>query len=244
MRVIRPRKFRSRRVVGRSVTEYHNRRWSGVLALQALEQLRAGVILVDSRGRVIDMNCAAKSIVGLEDGLLIRDGLLCARRVFETAKMSKLIAGVTTDGKWGTAVERMLVGRRDCLPAYVVTVTPLSAGLALHNREFAMIVVVDPERHSPSEKDLAELFGLSPAEARLAVELLTGKTLSDIGANCGARVSTLRTQLSSIMRKVGAERQSDLIRILSGTGIGSVSLPAGLDMALCLAPLPLWLLSA
>src|SRR5439155_11361750 len=125
-------------------------------------------------------------------------------------------------------------------PAYVLTVAPLRADLAVGDRRFAMIVVVDPERHSPSENDLAEFFGLSPAEARLAAALLTGKTLSDIAANSGIRITTLRTQLGSILRKVGAERQSDLIRILSGTGIGSVSLAAGcLDIAVTVAQLPL-----
>ena len=50
----------------------------------------------------------------------------------------------------------------------------------------------------------------------------------------------MRTQLGSILRKVGAERQSDLIRILSGTGIGSVSLAAGwFDIAVTVAQLPL-----
>jgi DNA-binding CsgD family transcriptional regulator len=99
--------------------------------------------------------------------------------------------------------------------------------MAVDDKRFAMIVIVDPQRHSPSERDLAEIFGLSPAESRLAAALLTGKTLSEIASSTGTRITTLRTQLSSILRKVGAERQSDLIRILSSTGIGSVSLSAG-----------------
>src|ERR1700680_2782005 len=50
---------------------------------------------------------------------------------------------------------------------HVLSVAPLRTGLAVDNRRFAMVVVVDPAGHSPSEKDLAEFFGLSPAEARL-----------------------------------------------------------------------------
>ena len=80
------------------------------------------------------------------------------------------------------------------------------------------MVVVDPQRHSPAAEDLAEFFGLSPAEARLVAALLTGKTLAQIAAVTGVRITTLRTQLGSILRKVGAERQSDLIRILSNPG--------------------------
>jgi len=47
------------------------------------------------------------------------------------------------------------------------------------------MVVVDPQRHSPAAEDLAEFFGLSPAEARLAGALLTGKTLAQIAAGTG-----------------------------------------------------------
>jgi len=134
----------------------------------------------------------------------------------------------------------MLVERGDDLPPYVLTVAPLRTDVAVDHPPYTLIVVVDPERHCPSDKDLAEFFGLSPAEARLAAALLTGKTLSQIAAGTGVRITTLRTQLGSILRKVGAERQSDLIRILSSTGIGSVSLAAGwLDIAVTVAQLPL-----
>jgi hypothetical protein len=69
--------------------------------------------------------------------------------------MVKLIADATADAKLGAAAGRMLVGRCDGLPPYVLTVAPLRTDRALDDRRFALIVVVDPERHSPSEKDLA-----------------------------------------------------------------------------------------
>jgi DNA-binding CsgD family transcriptional regulator len=208
---------------------------------RALDQLCAGVIITDSRGRVIEMNQAAESIMQLDDGLNVRNGRLCAKRAFETAKIAKLIGGATTGARSDRAAGRMLVGRCDGLPHYVLTVAPLRTNMAVDDPRLAMIVVVDPQRHSPSEKDLAEFFGLSPAEARLAVALLAGKTLSQIAASTGTRITTLRTQLSSILRKVGAERQSDLIRILSSTGIGSVSLSAGwFNIAEAVTQMPLW----
>jgi DNA-binding CsgD family transcriptional regulator len=86
---------------------------------------------------------------------------------------------------------------------------------------------------------------LSPAEARLAAALLTGKTLAQIAAGAGVRITTLRTQLGSILRKVGAERQSDLIRILSSTGIGTVCFSAGwFNMAEAVTQMPRWFLGA
>jgi DNA-binding CsgD family transcriptional regulator len=210
------------------------------VAVQALEQLDAGVIVTDGCAAVIEINRPAQSMVQLEDGLLIRNGRLCARRAFETGKVIKLITGATVEGKSAAASGRMLIGRCGGLPAYVLSVAPLRARLAVDDQRFAMVVVVDPTRHFPSEKDLAEFFGLTPAEVRLAAALLAGKSLSEVAAGFGIRITTARSQLGSVLRKAGAERQSDLIRILSSTGIGSVSLAAGwLDPALEALQVPL-----
>jgi len=87
--------------------------------------------------------------------------------------------------------------------------------------------------------DLAELFGLSPAEARVAAAMMTGKSLSDIATSSGLQITTVRTQLRSILKKVGVRRQFDLVRMLSGTGIGSISLSAWwLDATLAAAQIP------
>jgi len=150
------------------------------------------VIIADNHGRVVEMNRAAESIVGLEDGLNIRKDRLGAGRAFETDKIGKLIAGATTHGELGAAAGRMLVRRCNSLPPYVLTIVPLRTDTG-DDRQFALIVVVDPARHSPSEKDLTEFFGLSPAEARLAASLLTGKTLnalSDRGQYWGSDYDT------------------------------------------------------
>jgi DNA-binding CsgD family transcriptional regulator len=210
------------------------------VALQALDRLCSGVIVSDDGGRVVEMNRGAEAMVDLEDGLAVRNGQLCARRAFETAKMSKLISAAAGVGKTGGAAGHMLIGRGDGRPAYVLTVAPLDPDLAIGNRPLAMIIIVDPARYVPSEKDLADLFGLSPAEARVAAALMTGKSLADIAAGSGVQITTVRTQLHSILRKVGVKRQFDLVRILSSTGISS-SIPLSawwFDAALAAAQIP------
>src|SRR4029077_12174651 len=93
----RRKRFRARRFVGWSHTEIHSRRSMPSVALRALDQLCAGVIVTDNTGLVIEMNRAAEAIVQLADGLLVREGRLCARRVFETTRVAKLIAGATEE---------------------------------------------------------------------------------------------------------------------------------------------------
>src|ERR1700730_8102626 len=133
--VLRRRRLRSRRAVGPSFAEGHNRK---SVAEQELDQLVAGVIITGMAAEVIEMNRAGEAIVQLKDGLLIRNDQLCARRVFETAKMRKLITGATADSKTSTAAGRMLIGRCDGLLAYVLTVAPLPAYLAANDRRLAM----------------------------------------------------------------------------------------------------------
>jgi DNA-binding CsgD family transcriptional regulator len=195
----------------------------------------------------MEINQSAASMVQLEDGLLIREDRLLARRAFENTKLGQLISGVTAERKPGTAGGRMLIGRCDSRPAYVLRVVPLDTCLEVGERLLALVVVVDPVRNTPSETDLAEFFGFSTAEARLAAAMMVGTRLSAIAADRGVQITTVRTQLRSILKKVGAKRQSDLVRILSSTGIGSVSLAVAagwLDAALDLLELPLCLVGA
>jgi DNA-binding CsgD family transcriptional regulator len=224
MHIISRRRGSRSRGLGWSHAEIHNRRWMSSIALRALDRLCAGVIVIDDRGLVVEMNRAAEAIVQFGDGLFIREGRLFARRVFETTKVAKLIAGATGE-QTPMAGGRMVIGRSDGLPPYVLAVMPLHAA-PVDDRRLAMIIVVDPARHVPSERDLADLFGLSPAEARVAAALTKGKS-ADVAAASGVQITTVRTQLRSILRKVGVKRQFDLVRILSSTGISSsISLSA------------------
>jgi DNA-binding CsgD family transcriptional regulator len=213
------KRLRSRRSVGWSHPDIHNRTAMPSVALRALDQLCAGVIVTDNTGLVIEANRAAETIVELGDGLFIREGGVCARRVFETGRLVQLIAAATEE-QTRMAGGRMVIGRCDGLPPYMLAVMPLHAA-PIDDRRLAMIIIVDPARYVPSERDLADLFGLSPAEARVATALMTGKSLADIAAACGVQITTVRTQLRSILRKVGVKRQFDLVRILSSTGISS-----------------------
>jgi DNA-binding CsgD family transcriptional regulator len=119
----------------------------------------------------------------------------------------------------------MRVQRHDGHPPYILTVAPLGADLSVYGRPLALIVLADPDQQSPSERDLAEFFGLSPAESRLAVALLAGKKLREIALDWGVQITTLRTQLSSILRKTGVTRQVDLIRLLSSIPAISAGTP-------------------
>ena len=86
--------------------------WKSAAALRALDQVAAGVIITDAKGSVVEMNRAAENVLRREDGLLVRQGKLCAQRIFDHEKLARAIA-VAANWKTAAAVARMLVGRRD-----------------------------------------------------------------------------------------------------------------------------------
>jgi PAS domain-containing protein/DNA-binding CsgD family transcriptional regulator len=205
--------------------ELGNVGWHHAIAMRALDQLAAGVIVADSDGRVIEMNRAAERVLQRGDGLMIRNGKLGALDAFDRARLEAFITAAAAEQKTAAAIGRMRIRRHDGRPPYTLTVVPLGAELAVCGRPLAMIVLADPDERSPSERDLAEFFGLSPAESRLAVALLAGKRLGEVATDFGVQITTLRTQLSSILRKTGVTRQVDLIRLLSSVAVIAAGTP-------------------
>jgi DNA-binding CsgD family transcriptional regulator len=54
-------------------------------------------------------------------------------------------------------------------------------------------------------------FGLTPAEARLALHLVTGETLRSAALKLRITYETARTSLKKIFRKTGTCRQAELV---------------------------------
>ncbi len=113
----------------------------------------------------------------------------------------------------------LLIGRKGGARPHAVTIAPLDGGGdGARAQRIVMVLIVNPDWQTPSERSVSAFFGLSPAESRLAAALMQGRKLGDIARDSGVEVTTLRTQLSSILRKVGVERQVDLVRVLSSIG--------------------------
>jgi DNA-binding CsgD family transcriptional regulator len=68
---------------------------------------------------------------------------------------------------------------------------------------------------SPSEDVLRDIFELTQAEARIAQRLAKGDSLEEIAEHLNIRMSTARTQLSSVFAKTSTCRQGKLVAILS-----------------------------
>jgi hypothetical protein len=173
------------------------------IALRALDRLGTAVIVTHGNGRVIELNRSGERILRQQDGLTVRSGRLEAASVTDNSKLAGYIAAAATTQKTEEAIGRMRIGRHSGRLAYALTVAPVGAELGVFDCPKAMILISDLDEHTASERDLAEYFGLSPAESRLAVALMAGRRLRDVAIESSLQITTLRSQLSSILRKVG-----------------------------------------
>ena len=86
--------------------------WKSSVAVRALDQLAACVVVTDGDDRVVDLNRAAGSLLESANGLAVRDGKLHAAQVFENAKLQEFIAAAAAEQSASGAVRQMVIGRR------------------------------------------------------------------------------------------------------------------------------------
>ena len=61
---------------------------------------------------------------------------------------------------------------------------------------------------------IAQLFGLRPSEARLALALSRGLSIADAAHALGLTLETARNYSKKIYAKTGTRGQSDLVRLI------------------------------
>ena len=180
----------------------------------ALDALPHGLILLDETCRIRHANRAAHAIAAARDGLEFSRTGLRGARPSDTARLAAALAKARQPSGTGSALR---LERPSGARAYTVLVTPvqresdwLGTGVTR-----ILVAVTDPERlHVPPEARLAQLYGLTRAESRVAVGLLTGLEIAEIADQAGIAVSTARLHLHRILTKTGATRQADLVRLL------------------------------
>ncbi len=63
---------------------------------------------------------------------------------------------------------------------------------------------------------LRDGFGLTGAECRVTNQIMIGHSVSEIAKNNDKSVNTVRSQISAVLAKTGARKQSDLVRLVAG----------------------------
>ena len=187
-------------------------------ALEVLDRLPTAVVLCDESGAPVIVNGAASEILAHNDGLHVRRGKLTTRRQGETNALESLIAGAadTARGRGDSCGGALSVSRASGRPLSVF-VAPMRAPSSVpgYRRIAAALFISDPESVVLTNEDLLlQLFGLTPAEGRLAARIAEGRSLEEAAVMLNITTETARGYIKRILSKTGTKRQVELVRLL------------------------------
>ncbi|MBX3726510.1 MAG: hypothetical protein KF823_11420 [Xanthomonadales bacterium] len=185
----------------------------------ALDVLPAPMILFDGAGRIGKLNEAAARL--LQDGSLLhgKAGLVNARH--DGAALAAAIGAACRgrpggDGHRERARQRLILHDGDGQSAASVDIQPLPVA-SMAADSFVAVMFVQPVA-APAGSDgnavLRRMFGLTQAEAALALSLRQHGQLGTAAAALGITPGSARTRLKVVFDKVGERSQAALLRVL------------------------------
>jgi DNA-binding CsgD family transcriptional regulator/PAS domain-containing protein len=203
--------------------QLHNRiqglEQKGAAAADALEQLPVGLVMLSADGKVLQVNGAASAILAGQRALRVTSRGLVAEIPSENQRLQRLIRGAITTGTGkgldsGGAILIAPGGLKRSLQVLVVPLRTRAVRIC-NDVPVAAVFITDPDREPVSEAQVfAQLFRLTPAEARLARILAAGDSLREASEQLNIAESTVKSQLKSIFAKTNTSRQSELVRLL------------------------------
>lgn len=188
-------------------------------AFSVLEQLADGVVVLDRRGRIIYANAAAQNFEA--DGILHLRHPLSSCTSSHSKRLGELIAAAMLGSAGGAmSIPRLADGK--LLTILVSSVRSKEIGRLSDGgmKDAAVLVfVVDPaHRTSVAVSQIREAYGLTRAEARVALAASSGSTVVETARLLGLSPNTIKTHLRRVFAKTGTERQAELARLITAVG--------------------------
>jgi DNA-binding CsgD family transcriptional regulator len=197
------------------------RRLSGALAhggnlAHALDSSAHALLVVDALGAVRMMNRPAEQLLRANRGLAVLGGRLVGQHPEPAKRLQKLLTEATAaDGpRLGGAMSLAMPGHRFPLAVRIAPV-PMQRLPVFGEPRTALVCVTDLETgvRSP-EQELCALFGLTPAEARVATAIFDGMSMREAAETLQVAHNTVRVQLARVYEKTGVTRQAELVKMM------------------------------
>lgn len=196
-------------------------------SLATLDKLSCGIVLFDRHGEVLHTNAIAGALLEENDGAGLEGDAISPRRLTtasqsRTGHLNQLIASAvsTSSAETCAVARRMQLPRSSGRAPVVIDIAPLPPSHPFESgggQALAIGFLFDSTAPTAADAQLlGDVYGLTPAEARLVHDLCGGLTLGKMGEHHGVSTETLKSQLKSIFSKTGVHRQIELVR-LAGT---------------------------
>ncbi|SIP98308.1 helix-turn-helix transcriptional regulator [Marinobacterium stanieri] len=191
----------------------------GDLYSKAISRLSIATVLIDENGLILEQNVFAKEILESGDGLKVVGGRLETSYPSDNRELRRLIKEAfenNTRDTVGKVPEAMSVTRPsgEVSLGVVVESIPSTAWAEGKGQPAAMVYIRDAVGKSQASNEVAKkLFGLTPAETALSIQLSNGLSLEEAAEALNIRRNTARAHLRAIFSKTGVRRQTELVRI-------------------------------
>lgn len=170
----------------------------------------ASMLRLDGLGRILWTSEAAMTALACDDDLVVRAGVLHFRdrSVDRRFRDTLAWAEATLEAGYGAVngARPIMVEAPEGLPTKIYWIIAHGGTITM---SFAA-QHVDEARLGLA----AAVYGLSPAQRRLAALVAEGLSLSEIARRMGITVNTARTHLNRVFDKVGVRTQPALVRVL------------------------------
>jgi DNA-binding CsgD family transcriptional regulator len=173
-----------------------------------------GGIILDTTGQIIRINQTAGHL--LNESLAPGEPPSCSdgREALKALLRSEATTRLTMHSEEWAVIRRDATGQRP------LVLHAVHLGNQVLSGPHTVIILVDLEITPHLLPDtLQKIFGLTPAEAKLAIEIAAGQSLDDIAEAHHVSVATARKQLASVFAKTYTHRQAELVALLARVSI-------------------------
>ncbi|MEO8926006.1 MAG: PAS domain-containing protein [Caulobacteraceae bacterium] len=189
-----------------------------------LDLLPHGVFLLGDDGRLRHANRAAEALLAQAHSLAVVGGRLTAGTPDAARRLQALIGAAADPDPERRSGGSMALSAPPRRMPLSVTVAPARSEYhtVLHIGPAVIVCVTDLDAQIPlPQQRLADLFGLSPAETRVAQALFEGLDPGEAAVRLGLSVYTVRGHLIRIFEKTHTSGQVELARLMvRAIGIG------------------------
>lgn len=179
---------------------------------------QTGTVIVDAKRRVLFSDDAAEQIFAKGKQVFCVEGRIGFSDQRADATLTAVVAACAEARFESPAGDHIFLESGAKGTNLTVDIRPFrTAGLAhINSSPAAILVFDDPDRRRAQyAKVLQQRFEFTPAETKLAIEMLVGDGRAAAAQRCGISVNTARTQLSNIFEKANVKRQAQLINVLN-----------------------------
>ncbi|MAY35032.1 MAG: hypothetical protein CMN84_02925 [Spongiibacteraceae bacterium] len=189
------------------------------LYAQAVSQLSVATFFLNDKGHLIEANPMGERLLDADRGISLSAGKLVLERPVDTQKLKVAIEAALKARVHGDTVfaQAMPVYDHSGECQLGLTVRPLAVKRHRETDQEAVIAVFVSDataRVEAPQTSLTQLFGLTPAESRLATALANGLSLDDASASLHISRNTARAHLRSIFSKTGVSQQTQLVSLI------------------------------